>query len=176
MIEKIESMDKRVLKKPSNLNPIASCGLPSRSYGRQGIFGGNVVVCCLSMFVLSLCPGCGGNLGERLSLGGSVTFDGQPLERGSISFNSVGEGSNSTTGGAILNGEYSIAAERGLIAGAYRVSISAADTSNATPAGLPATGQFFPSLIPPEFNDAKHQVVVTEEGPNDFDFDIKKSN
>jgi hypothetical protein len=167
-------MNKRV-KNPSNSN-IVSHSVACGSYGVQGMSCSIAVVYCLSLLVFSLCSGCGGNLGGRLSLGGSVTFDGQPLEHGSISFNSVSEGSKSTTGGAIQNGKYSIDAERGLIAGTYRVSISAADTSSATPAGLPANGQFFPSLIPPEFNDAKHQVVVTEEGPNDFDFDIKKSN
>lgn len=135
----------------------------------------SAVVFCLSALVLVSCLGCGGNTNGRLALSGSVTLDGQPLQEGSISFLSVGAAKKSMTGGAIVEGGYSIPAKEGLVVGTYRVSISAADKSDATPAGLPANGQFFPSLIPPEFEKANHQVEVTVEGPNEFSFDIQNS-
>jgi len=132
------------------------------------------VGCALITTMLVGSLGCGRDDG-RLAIRGSVKLDGQPLEQGSISFASVAAGSKSTTGGPITNGEYSISAEDGLEAGAYRVTISAADTSNATPEGLPADGLAFPSLIPPEFNRARHQVELTPDGPNTFPFDIPKT-
>lgn len=130
---------------------------------------------CLSALVLGCFLGCGGNTDGRLALSGSVSIDGQPLKEGSISFISAGTAKKSMTGGAIVGGEYAIPAEQGLVAGTYRVSVSAADTSEATSEGLPANGQYFPSLIPPEFNEAKHEVEVTLEGPNEFSFDIQKA-
>lgn len=135
----------------------------------------SAIVCCLTALVLGSCLGCGANTDGRLALSGSVTLDGQPLEEGSISFLSVGSHTKSTTGGSIVDGKYSISAEQGLVAGTYLVSISAADMSDATPEGLPSNGQYFPSLIPPEFNEANHQIEVSPDGPNTFSFDILKS-
>ena len=112
--------------------------------------------------------GCGSANGP-FAISGTVSLDGQPLEQGSISFVSATPGTRGSTGGAISNGKYSIAAEDG------RVTISAADMSKATPAGLPANGLAFPSLIDPEFNRAKHEIEVTSEGPNNFAFDVPRN-
>ena len=120
------------------------------------------------------CVGCG-NPDGPFAISGTVLLEGQPLEQGSITFSSITAGSRNSTGGAIVNGAYSIAAEDGLAPGTYQVKISAADTSNATPAGLPANGLAFPSLIAPEFNDANHQVEVTRDGPNVFPFEVPKN-
>jgi len=129
----------------------------------------------LSLLAIVCSQGCGGRADGRNSLSGSVTLDGEPLKEGSISFLSVGAAKRSMTGGAIVDGEYAIPAKEGLVVGTYRVSISAADKSDATAEGLPANGQYFPSLIPPEFEKANHQVEVTDEGPNEFVFEIKNS-
>ena len=128
----------------------------------------------LAALVLCVVVGCGNTKGT-FAVSGTVSVEGQPLEQGSISFVSATPGSRSSTGGAIANGKYSIAAEDGLVPGTYRVTISAADMSNATAAGLPANGLAFPSLVDPAFNRANHEIEVTSEGPNSFAFDVPKN-
>ena len=154
---------------PSNVNERPLCNQPVSSHTwKPGVW-------LSSLLVLAACLGCGGSVEGPFAISGTVLLGGQPLEQGSISFASMTKGSRDATGGAISNGEYSISAEHGLKPGAYRVSISAADTSHATPGGLPANGLAFPSLIAPEFNKANHQIEVTSEGPNDFPFDVPKN-
>src|SRR5688572_116279 len=78
---------------------------------------------CLAVVLL---PGCGGSDGpERYAVSGSVTLDGQPLDSGSILFGPEGDGGNGG-GATITNGEYSIPADSGLVAGKYRVRITSA--------------------------------------------------
>jgi len=76
---------------------------------------------------LGLCcvlVGCGGSKysGEkRYPLAGDVTFEGQPVDLGSISFIPAGKGRAS--GGVITDGKYDVPVENGANAGTYRVEI-----------------------------------------------------
>ena len=59
------------------------------------------IVSCLPL----VCSGCGNRMG---SVEGSVTYDGQPIEKGIINFESA-DGQVQRSGAAIENGKYRIA-------------------------------------------------------------------
>jgi hypothetical protein len=77
---------------------------------------------------LGLCAvlaGCGGSKysgDKRYPLTGEVTFEGQPVDVGSISF--IPEsGKGRPSGGVITDGKYDVPEEKGATAGTYRVEI-----------------------------------------------------
>jgi hypothetical protein len=76
---------------------------------------------------LALCAvlaGCGSSKyrgDKQYPLEGEVTFDGQPVDLGSISF--IPEGKGRPSGGVITDGKYAVPEENGANAGTYRVEI-----------------------------------------------------
>lgn len=75
-------------------------------------------------FTLSLIltvAGCGGS--DRSPISGTVTLDGQPVAVGSISFRPTKGTKGNTAGAAIVDGKYTVAAERGLAPGEYAVQV-----------------------------------------------------
>jgi hypothetical protein len=130
----------------------------------------------MTVIALVACPGCGPR-SDRLAISGEVTFDGAPLDGGSIRFTSVGSEKVFASGALIEDGEYYIPQEKGLPPGTYHLEISAPDTTappvmaRATPGGpgVPVAVE----RIPPDFNiNSKHQVKVTQDGDNHFVFEI----
>lgn len=112
----------------------------------------------------------------RLSLSGTITFQGEPLDAGVIDFLPT---ASDTTAGAramIQDGSYTVPSSQGLMPGVYRVVItSAEDNSTGPPVGPP--GMEMPPLgverIPAEFNTASEKTVeATKSGDNVFDFTI----
>ncbi len=64
--------------------------------------------------------GCGGGTGAEVE--GEVSYDGQPVDAGSIAFVAQGQGGRSG-GGTVLNGRYQVGADQKLTPGTYRVEI-----------------------------------------------------
>jgi hypothetical protein len=60
---------------------------------------------------------------KRYPLSGRVTYDGEPIDLGSISFLPTDGGDQRVSGGYIENGEYSVPEGQGANAGKYRVEI-----------------------------------------------------
>ena len=122
--------------------------------------------------------GCGeGNPLDRKAVSGTVTFDGQPLDNGSIEFHPLVAG-GVPSGGPISGGSYSLPAEEGLPVGKYRVQITAQEPTPPLPAGyMPGDDlPFAPpkELIPPDWNkDSQHEIEVKADGPFVFDFAIE---
>ncbi len=90
---------------------------------------GQVVLNPLStVLCLMLCAavgGCGGakySGDKRFPLTGEVTFDGQPVDVGSIAFIPQ-SGKSKPAGGVITDGKFDIPEESGATAGTYRVEI-----------------------------------------------------
>ncbi|WP_425395158.1 hypothetical protein [Aeoliella sp.] len=75
----------------------------------------------LAAFVAS---GCGESDG-RLAVEGTVTFDGQPLPEGKISFMPLPGTSSPTAGATISQGKFQVPPEKGLKPGEFEVSINA---------------------------------------------------
>jgi hypothetical protein len=90
---------------------------------------------CLGLCVLlAACGGAEYSGDKRFPLSGKATFDGQPIDLGSISFvpagttdaggaPAPGTGGRSS-GGVITDGQYAVPEEKGAPAGKYRVEIS----------------------------------------------------
>jgi hypothetical protein len=79
--------------------------------------------CCLGLCaVLSGCSGSKYSGDKRYPLAGEVTFEGQPIDLGSISFIPDGD-KGRASGGTITDGKYAVPEEKGATAGKYRVEI-----------------------------------------------------
>lgn len=121
--------------------------------------------------------GCGpGNELGRVPIAGSVSLDGQPLDRGSISFEPVGEGTSS--GATITNGTFAIPEEKGLPPGKYKVRVFSAAGEAAAPEDQPPgeSNVIQKERIPKSWNTSTEQEIeVKDTGEGEFKFDIKSS-
>ena len=129
---------------------------------------------CLAVLILA---GCGqSNPLGRLALSGTVQLQGQPLDQGSIEFSPLEGSPKVTSGGPIQEGRFEIVARQGLPPGTYRVRIFSADPSaaGAEPEFPGEHTEVRRDRIPPEWNaNSDKQITVTEDGPNEFEFDVK---
>jgi hypothetical protein len=142
------------------------------------------------IFTLLLLPiviGCGSNNPQgRVPVRGEVTFDGKPLEQGSILFSSV-EGSTPmvATGSPIKNGKFALPAEKGLIPDqTYSVQFRSVeeitDTQKKTDAEKTKdvhsdTGIKTRNILPRKYGaESKETVTATKKSPNVFQFDLTK--
>ncbi len=129
-----------------------------------------------AVMVLAALAGCGGS--GRPTVHGQVTFDGEPVAEGTISFEPA-DGIGPTTGGSIAGGKYRLSGEAAPVPGKKRVRISAGrKTGRSIPAGEP----FPPDVmveeteryIPDIYNTRSTLTCeVTAKGPNQFDFHLE---
>jgi hypothetical protein len=129
----------------------------------------------LTICLFAALVGCGGSDGPpRYEVSGHVTLGGKPLPKGTIQF--VPQGPPEIPGGATIeNGDYTIAADRGLPEGEYLVRISSASETAAPVEEAPgdSSGVVAKELVPPEFNvNSDKKVQVGPDKPNEFNFDI----
>jgi hypothetical protein len=117
--------------------------------------------------------GCSGDdLGRRYPVSGTVSYKGQPLARGLISFRPTGSEGRAASG-EIKGGTYSLATagtDDGAFPGSYRVSIIARE-EDAAKAFQDAkekskTGMIFPQKVALQsHNEAKKLIPVKYESP-----------
>lgn len=132
--------------------------------------------CLYSLVVLILLTGC---LGEetdgRLALSGTVTFQSEPLDQGSIEL--VADDGSQQTGAPVVNGEFSIPAPQGLRPGTFIVRVFSTEEPASDEPTAPGPESMEPQgkeRIPAEFNvESKLTAEITENGDNHFTFDIK---
>lgn len=107
------------------------------------------------------CLGCGAS--HLAVVQGNVTFDGQPVEQGSITFEPA-DGVGPVTGGTIQNGKYRLDAEGGMEPGKKIVRIRAVRaTGRKIEAGPPSPpGTMVDELSPfiPAIYDEKSTLTV----------------
>lgn len=119
---------------------------------------------------------CGG--GEpRYAVGGQVTYDGQPVERGSIGFAPIDPAVGCPAGGPIANGAYLIRSHEGPCAGEYRVIIYAErSTGRSYPAdeGSSETIEQFVQYLPPTYNDQTTLTVRLDADRDDLHFILER--
>ncbi len=128
-------------------------------------------------FVLAGAAGCGGGDPlQRQAVSGTVTFKGQPLDKGTITFLPADSQSKAQPGGAtITNGQFSLPAAQGLAPGKYRVQISSpVGGAEAKPDEAPGdSSKLAEERIPASWNtESKHEITVEKGGANKFDFKI----
>ncbi len=138
----------------------------------------------IAVSALFACGGCDSSTdpdGLRVGVNGQVRLDGKPLEAGAILFHS-GEGENKVVAfGYIADGAYEIASKDGPRLGMARVEFQAKPVDQ---------GQFEAAMeeavrwrrrpnlavvaIPRQYRaNSTLTAEVTEDGENNFDFDLK---
>jgi hypothetical protein len=113
-------------------------------------------------------PGCGDGLKPRFPVAGTVSYKGQPVPKGTVSF-APADGSGEGAFGEILDGSYRLTTHTtgdGAVPGRYRVSITSAEVitppaafdtdPNATPEAAVAKAQ----------RTAKHRVPTRYASPD----------
>ena len=149
---------------------------------RMSLRGGRSAVLTAFLAAAAAASGCSSDSDglAREAISGTVTFDGQPLERGSISF--IPDGQLPTQGGApITDGKYSIAKNEGLVAGTYHVAITSPQGEGEKAkddAAANAPGMLIKppkELIPSQYNSKSTLTAEVKEGAsNSFDFKLEK--
>ena len=133
-----------------------------------------------AMIVAVVGCGAGGASGSREPISGTVTVDGQPLDRGYLVFEPK-SGQPTQSGGMISAGTFSVPAEKGADPGTYSVAIFAEAKPPATTAepGTPeyeqamAASQGDQIAIPEKYNvKTELTAEVKAGGENTFTFDL----
>jgi len=128
------------------------------------------------------CVGCGSRdplADKRGSVAGTVTFDGQPVEDGRITFTPVGN-EGQLAGAEIKGGKYTIPLAQGPVAGQHKVSITASrKTGEQREAPMPAPPgtkiEVKEEYIPPKYNNQTTLSADIKAGENkDVDFKLDK--
>ena len=128
-------------------------------------------LCCTWMLLV---VGCGPS-GDRRSLSGTVTLDGQPLAEGSIAFRPEYETDSPTGGGKIQDGKFAIKSDAGLHVGSFRVEITASrPTGQKTYDEMGNEIDEWAQYLPERYNSQSELTAeVTDGGPNEFDFPLE---
>lgn len=107
--------------------------------------------------------GCGEGGPTRYAVRGTVTWQGEPLKTGSVTFRSEGHFPDWTSGGSVVNGRFLLAGREGLPPWRYRVAVS-----GVPPGGDPAT-----ETLPREHNARSELSVAVKTAEfNDYAFDL----
>ncbi len=123
----------------------------------------------VALVALGLMAGCGGSGGgdapERISLSGKVTFNGQPVPAGDLSFAPDREQGNKGPAGVatIEDGVYHTVDGKGPVAGAQVVTINGFEAGESAD---PASG---PPVL---FSDYQTKVVISPD-QSELDFEVK---
>lgn len=128
----------------------------------------------LTLLVASFILGCSG--GQAI-VEGQVTFDGQPVEQGTIVFEPV-DGTGAVAGGTIQNGKYRLGAEEQLTPGNKLVRIKAMRaTGQKIKAGPPAPDDAMvdevQQYIPPHYNEQSTLTAEVAAGKSTKDFELR---
>lgn len=131
----------------------------------------------VGLAVLALAGCGGGDALQRQAVSGTVTFKGQPLDKGTITFLPADPQAKASPGGAtIANGQFSLPAAQGLAPSKYRVQISS-PVGGVEPGAGEAPGEsekLAEERIPASWNtESKHEITVEKGGANKFDFKIE---
>lgn len=126
---------------------------------------------------LILLTGCSSN--SCVEIAGEVTFDGRPLQRGTIVFTPENPEAGPSTGCDIVDGKYQVPAAKGVQPGtSYRVQI----------ASLAKSGKFIPNpfdrkgppleveenFLPPSYNTQSILKIAVGTGTQNFNFALYK--
>jgi hypothetical protein len=127
--------------------------------------------------VLVICAGCGQRDykgPQRFPLSGEVTYDGEPIDFGSISFLPAG-GEQRVSGGLIENGKYSVPEAQGANAGKHRVEIHWLKRTGKQKRD-PDSGEMFDDrkeALPPRFHVDSELTAEVSAKQTTFTFDLK---
>ena len=108
------------------------------------------------IFIISLVVGCAPK-DRRCVVSGTITSDGQPLPTGVVNFSPIDPDPTKSVVGAsadIVNGQYAISPETGLLAGKYKVTVNCIELRHKK------TGEF---VDPYDVKDGKIEPTECED-------------
>lgn len=124
-----------------------------------------------------LVAGCGPAGPERAEVSGTVTFNGQPVEQGAISFFPAPGVTGPEAGGEIKDGKYHIPKKTGPVVGKNRVELRSFQKSGRMiqdPTGKPGTmAEEIANIFPDEYGRQSTLVKEVKSGRNEIPFEIK---
>jgi hypothetical protein len=119
--------------------------------------------------------GCACDDLNRQAASGTVTYKGQPVASGSVTFAPLPETGRTHVTAAIQDGTFAVAKGKGLAPGKYQVRFTANDrvALGPTEPGAGPTGDPPKQILPARHNDqSTHEVEIKAGGPNEFAFDL----
>jgi hypothetical protein len=129
----------------------------------------------LLLAALVVAAGCNNQDPNRGEVTGLVTVNGQPAASGAVAFSPV-DGQSPTSGGKIVNGEYSVKASIGTVKVAIRVPKVVGQRKLYNTPDSPIQ-PLMEETLPPEYNDRTTLTFDVKPGVNEHNFDLKtKSN
>lgn len=145
-----------------------------------------VLVWLLASVVVMGVVGCGESGPERIGMSGIVTYNGEPIEDGEISFQPVEGTQAPPTSTTIVDGKYQLPEKWALVPGTYQVAVRSYRASYDNDAKLPGSTLDRPpasggievkeQLLPDKFN-AKSTIekvtVKSGQAPAEKNFDLK---
>ena len=118
--------------------------------------------------------GCG-NRDGRLTVTGTVTFDGQALPEGSISFRPREGTSSPSAGASISDGRFEVGSDKGVLPGEFDVAITATRKTGKKKMD-PGTQTMFDEIeqyLPARYNaESVLQVEIKAGGKNELPFEL----
>jgi hypothetical protein len=127
----------------------------------------------LCILLVSSLLGCG--YGGRVSVEGTVTLDGRPLEKGQIQFIPMPGTTGPTAGGDVVGGKFAIPPAEGPFAGRFRVQISQVGLTGRKIPNPRGSGMIeeYAQILPARYNtESRLDAEVTARGPNRFEFTL----
>jgi hypothetical protein len=112
---------------------------------------------------------------QRFPLSGRVTYDGEPIDYGAISFLPTDGSTQRPSGALIENGTYNVTEEYGANAGRYRVEIRWHKLTG-TKFRDPDSGEMLDArkeALPPRFHEQSELTAEVSAEKTTFDFDLR---
>lgn len=135
------------------------------------LFHRQTLVIFLALLLTSTFLGCGGT--QRQNIEGTVTFDGEPVEAGSIKLIPIKETKGPSGGALIENGRFSIPKGKGVFAGTFRVEILATKETGRQQKDV--MGEIIKErvqYIPLKYNNESTLTQEINDGANKLTFDL----
>jgi hypothetical protein len=124
---------------------------------------------------LAFAAGCGGtNSIGRQAVSGTVTLDGKPLANAVIRFEGKKADTIVEAGASVVDGQYEIAAEKGIVPGLYRVFISSMRDTGETDMTMGKAMPKRTESLPARYNRQSTLSAEVKQGEAAlFDFKLK---
>jgi len=132
------------------------------------------------LFFLNGCSGSANDAPARAEVSGHVSYDGTPINEGTITFSPISPTTGPSAGAKIVDGAYHMPLKSGPVLGSHRVSITAYQkTGRKIEAGTPSPPgtmvEEIKSIIPEEYNQKSDLTVeLANEEKFEINFDLEK--
>ena len=122
-------------------------------------------------FALAILTGCDSG---GVAVLGTVTLDGNPLEEGQVTFTPQPGTSGPTGGGKVQNGQFTIESDAGIVAGSYRVEITASRKSGQQiPDPTGRMVDLVEQYIPARYNEQSELTNQLTDGTNNLEYKLQ---